>query len=280
MPIQATNYDATKTYNIAEISDVTPPQSLTINGDFQVNQRGQASYTNGGYNLDMWKTNYSANTVTVNADDTVTITNNTSDADITFTQNYAELDMTNKQYTLCVGFKDDDNLYYVTSQKGQGLQQNIKAGVDVVMYKDSKHYGVLIKPTYSATVDYIKLYEGTIAYKNVKEDYATALMRCYEKVYSIQFQNYSRFSASFNSETSAYVTIPFSQVMKNKPLISYSGVFKVQAIAMKGLNIANNECYPNMLVLYVTFNSAILNWQTTNYVEAENLKIIASCEEL
>ena len=55
-----------------------PNPNLLDNPWFTVNQRGQTSYTGSGYGIDRWKSYSSANTVEVNSDGSITVTN-TSD---------------------------------------------------------------------------------------------------------------------------------------------------------------------------------------------------------
>ena len=57
MAVQATNYDSTKDYNLAEIADTYHP-NLLVNGDFKIWQRGETVTVQGGgksYTADMWE---------------------------------------------------------------------------------------------------------------------------------------------------------------------------------------------------------------------------------
>ena len=53
MPINASNYDGSEVYNIAELSDINN-ENILINGDFQVWQRGTSFPTSasGQYTAD------------------------------------------------------------------------------------------------------------------------------------------------------------------------------------------------------------------------------------
>ena len=177
MAINATNYDGTKDYKIAEIGDVYHP-NLLINGDFNINQRAESSYT-GGYSLDMWLLSYNVGTVTVGNGYITVAGNQGTSAAAEFTQKVESLDMTNKKYTLCVKLHGDNTIHTATSNLGQTLMHQIGDGeINMVMWKDSKLVGVTVQHGKTAEIEYIALYEGETAYSHVKESYALAMTRC------------------------------------------------------------------------------------------------------
>lgn len=249
------------------------PKQHFVNPDFQVWQRGESFNITGDeafhYTADMW-------CVYASTGQTITVKKTTDGLQFSGTsaimQRMSPLKVGQKYVFLC---KVDGDVKTLSITGGTYTENSF------LKYNKSGSYEQFqIKSNGITNIANARLWKGDTIYPIIEEDYSTVLMRCYEKVYSIQFQNYSRLPASFNSENSAYVTIPFSSVMKEKPLLSYSGMFKAQGIDMKSLDISNNESHPNMMVLYVTFNSAVPNWQTTNFVESANLKIIFSCEPL
>lgn len=66
MPINASNYDGSEVYNIAELSDINN-ENILINGDFQVWQRGTYFPTSesGQYTADRWRTFVESGTLNI-----------------------------------------------------------------------------------------------------------------------------------------------------------------------------------------------------------------------
>lgn len=158
---------------------------MLVNGDFNVNQRGQSSYTGGRYGLDMW--------LLVNgelAKNEIGITLNANDPQYNLIlYQFVEPDVFKEDkgvivakingirhiYKINIG-KESENEPYLFYD-----ENNINLGSLYFYWNNSRNkYDVYISVnrTRSIQVEYIDLFEGTTAYLHVEEDYATALMRC------------------------------------------------------------------------------------------------------
>lgn len=166
------------------------PQNLLINGDFQINQRGLGEYTSTGHTLDMWRCYLiSGNKVspisgggikiekvggTFSLRQKVPFTENDIGKKYTVsfeleTDTLIESDLNFGQQTNIWNFEIGKKVYSHTFT----LQSNdiVNGYVDLIIVNIDKAVG-------NINVYYCDLFEGDIAYPHVKEDYATALMRC------------------------------------------------------------------------------------------------------
>ena len=233
MAVQATNYDGTREYEVAEVKDVYRP-NLLINGDFQCNQRGEPVYDFGqtlsyGYTLDMW---YSAR---------VKVTKFNAPSE------WIQLD--NKDNTSHV-FKQRINLknstkYTFTTWVAQptgtvkiSLERQGETGIDLMTLKKGRNEVTFTSPANSESTQlaicfvmgvnssigvlYANLFEGDIAYPRVKEDYNVALARCQQ--YLKCYRDPALFIASVDSG-SQYVceTIVDSLMTKYRPTLIQHG---------------------------------------------------------
>ena len=187
------------------------PQSLTINSDFQINQRGKAEYNeskDGSYTLDMWKTrqgNYS-NAIKIvpkkGGGITVTLPSAGISAGINQFLPYEDTDL-GKKFTAVVSI--DKVPYPFTFELSTSANKtNIKKGVEFscsynndlkcieyrLYFTNNSEHNIQNIPF---DVDYCDLFPGEIAYEHQKEDYATALMRCREKIRKCNLIGYLRF---------------------------------------------------------------------------------------
>lgn len=164
---------------------LTAPQNLLINGNFKINQRGQTSYVNNTstptYTLDMWQLAYG----TINVlDNGIKITPYATQA---FLNQKTSDDLTDKQVTLVLKETNGEmHILQGVASKTQVLSSksgNVTLSIGYISETNLYKIGT----TYDAEtfVEYIDLFEGTIAYPHVEEDDATALMRCQTKTYSI-----------------------------------------------------------------------------------------------
>lgn len=164
---------------IAKVESVYRP-NLLINGDFNVNQRGQSSYTGESakvtYTLDMWYLSASAYvSATINSDGSVTFTNSHPSSELSLSQSIGgEL-----SYPLTAVIK---------LQGEEPVSANFAAAGRVAISDDcavqvmddgNRHiFQIRCSAGKSITIEYAALYEGEVAFDHVPEDYATALMRC------------------------------------------------------------------------------------------------------
>lgn len=162
----------------AVVDNMTPPMNLLINGDFQINQRGQTSYVNNTatptYTLDMWQLAYG----TINVlDNGIKITPYATQA---FLNQKISEDLTDKQVTLVLKETNGEmHILQGVASKTQALSSksgNITLSIGYISETNLYKIGT----TYDAetSIEYIDLCEGDIAYPHVKEDDAIALLRC------------------------------------------------------------------------------------------------------
>lgn len=159
---------------------LTAPQNLLINGDFKINQRGQSSYTADGGTVDVWIKKYGSTTLTVTGNG-VNFSNASSEYPGGFYQKVKKPEsVVGSKFTIVAKINgsifskvktielsndsdpiNDDNFILTVSYLSDGIRVYVE-----------------VSPDKSISIEYIDLFEGSIAYPHVVEDYATALMRC------------------------------------------------------------------------------------------------------
>jgi hypothetical protein len=176
---------------LAPLSDIQGSfykQNMLINGDFQCNQRGENTYDVGdssAYTVDMWRIHQ----LTLNVLDVgVKITGKTSDATGYFTQFVQLGKLETTTYTISA-MVDGKICTFTLTPGGTAKEKDfgkfkISALTTSTWDNDLGDYNNKLKinicpiGTNSITIKYVDLFEGSIAYPHVKEDYAIALMRC------------------------------------------------------------------------------------------------------
>lgn len=163
----------------AKIESVYRPNIL-INGDFNVNQRGQSSYSGESakatYTLDMWYLSASAYvSTTINSDGSVTFTNSHSSSELSLSQSIG-----GKLSYPCVAVIKLQGEAPASVKFTAAGRVAISDDCAVQIIDDGNRHIFQIRCSAgkSITFEYAALYEGDVAYKHVREDYATALMRC------------------------------------------------------------------------------------------------------
>lgn len=175
---------------LAKIESVYRP-NLLVNGDFQINQRGQTSYTStdvqSSLTVDCWRIGGQA-TLTVN-DDNV-ILSATGDGESYLAQ-HIDKDLTGKKLSVAVKVTND-KVYTGTITVTDVETVFISDGqwMTVSAKYDSNRNGtqlyINVSGGHSYPFDYVSAFEGEIIYSHFEEDNATALMRClpyYRRVY-------------------------------------------------------------------------------------------------
>ena len=163
-------------------------QNLLLNGDFQCNQRGKKTYdklTSATFTVDMWR----GYLVKVNVlNEGITLTGSSSTEQGYFTQFIQLGKLVTTTYTICA--MADDKLCTFTVTPGATAKEKsfgtfkISALTTSVWSNDLNDYDNKLKinicpiGTNATTFKYIDVFEGVVAYPHVKEDPATALMRC------------------------------------------------------------------------------------------------------
>lgn len=163
----------------AKIESVYRP-NLLINGDFNVNQRGQSSYSGESakatYTLDMWYLSASAYvSATINSDGSVTFMNSHPSSELSLSQSIGgEL-----SYPLTAVIKLQGEAPASVKFTAEGMVSiSDDCAVQIVDDGNRHIFQIRCSAGKSITIEYAALYEGEVAFNHVREDYATALMRC------------------------------------------------------------------------------------------------------
>lgn len=148
-------------------------QNLLINGDFQVNQRGQSSYTCDGtkriYGVDLWSFS--------KADTFMRIVESGIETNAPISQMFNKLKSGVKYTVVC----SIDNVIHTKSIVGGTYDTGASQTIMYLTFNNVER--IVITPNGTQTINYIDLFEGEIVYKHQKEDYAIALTRCQRYVW-------------------------------------------------------------------------------------------------
>ena len=173
---------------MADIQHGFYKQNLLINGDFQCNQRGKKSYnitTLTQYTVDMWRT-YMVKVSVLN--EGIKLSGQRAEMQGYFTQFVQLGKLKTTTYTISA-MADDKICTFTVTPGGSAKEKNfgkfkISALTTSTWDNDLGDYNNKLKinicpiGTDEITFKYIDVFEGSVAYPHVKEDYATALMRC------------------------------------------------------------------------------------------------------
>lgn len=221
VPIQGTivndetmESETDKTLTINAIKRLTHGSNILSNGDFQINQRGLSSYQSSGYTLDMWKA-YKVNVTII--ENGLSVNRNTTSENGFFTQIVENISQS-KQYTICTKVFDEIYIWTftptITSQRKNFTNFNL-----FFKLTDSKlEVGFELNTNTILNIEYIDLFDGTIAYPHAKEDYSIALLRCMRFV---QLLNYSISHNAVSNSFANYSTVFLPMPMANIPTIAY-----------------------------------------------------------
>ena len=181
-PIQAvteTTLESNSNINAPTIKAVVDSlyrPNLLVNGDFQCWQRGENITTSGTkteYFADMWCSTYTSTfTKVVNGIKTSKLAH--------IFQLLPKLEM-GRKYTIVLSI---NNIIYKETFTGGTFKENDKFYYSVS--RETSEKGnlsmIVIKLSANDILNYADLFEGSIAYPHIEEDYAVALMRCMEYV--------------------------------------------------------------------------------------------------
>lgn len=273
MAIQATNYDGTKIYNVAEIADVYHP-NLLVNGDFQINQRGQTEYNfnkQGGYGLDMWQHRqgnyYQALIVTPIKGGGVHVKLGTNVG--AGLRQYLDVDKFKIGQSYTTVIKIDNTEYkgmIILENSFKAIIENDVFMLELGFVEENKiAYSLWFKNGNSEyDIWYVDLFEGDIAYPHVKEDKTIALVRCSEYVKVINY-NTSKYCSYEN-----YVqdTFMFEIPMASNPTYQIVEIGTSINVKSATINVTKER------VLLATFATA------TGILRVQDKKCLISCEPL
>lgn len=161
--------------------------NLLINGDFQINQRGQESYevnNNNIYTFDVWRIIASNTTTKVSRLDNGVKFENLGTGDSVFSQRMTIEEVAN--YTLVIKCSNIvGNVFVEIYYVGANYESHqLTNGINIINITDKniRDISPTIKQQGSVDIEYIDLFEGDIAYPHVKEDYGIAMTRCQRKL--------------------------------------------------------------------------------------------------
>lgn len=226
---------------LAKIESVYRP-NLLVNGDFQINQRGQTSYTStdvqSSLTVDCWRIGGQA-TLTVN-DDNV-ILSATGDGESYLAQ-HIDKDLTGKKLSVAVKVTND-KVYTGTITVTDVETVFISDGqwMTVSAKYDSNRKGtqiyINVKGGHSYSLEYADAFKGSIVYPHIPEDDATALLRCQEWVYGLITEDYARLPLGHLSSDMIQVPLPFVN-LKSYTSVIMNGDFDVRCAYPDWWNIS------------------------------------------
>lgn len=186
--------------SIQAVLDNLQPKQLLLNPDFQVNQRGQSSYTSAGYGLDMWNfVATSSNQIFPINGGGILINKATSNQNVVrqFIDTINANDV-GKEYTLVINIESDKEFIGMIGFGKQRENINIEVGNKIYFHtftlndddiKDNGYVDILVLNVDNIVTNapqikiwYADLWEGDIAYPHVKNSYAYDLMECRQYV--------------------------------------------------------------------------------------------------
>lgn len=226
---------------LAKIESVYRP-NLLVNGDFQINQRGQTSYTStdvqSSLTVDCWRIGGQA-TLTVN-DDNV-ILSATGDGESHLAQ-HIDKDLTGEKLSVAVKVTND-KVYTGTITVTDVEKEFISDGqwMTVSAKYDSNRKGtqiyIKVRGGHSYSLEYVDAFKGSIVYPHIPEDYATSLLRCQEWVYGLITGDYARLPLGHLSSDMIQIPLPFVN-LKSYTSVIMNGDFDVRCTYPNWWNIA------------------------------------------
>lgn len=289
-PIQAvteTTLESNSNINAPTIKAVVDSlyrPNLLVNGDFQINQRGQSEYTGfktGSYNLDMWK-NWFGSSTTKSVEQVENGIDIYGDKTIALEQFVDYKNGIDKMFSIGCSF--DNKRYEFTftltdTSQPLVIKENVNLSVKYEVEKKCIGVALWCNDGVKHTVNYIDLFEGAIAYPHTKEDYTVALMRC--KEWLIVLNDVTVGGYTSDNSGCGWVTLPFN--FKKKPTLTFEKIDLYQPSVNKYDEVTSISLYGNCTNL-VTFtieglkNKALQGLQPTYLYSTKNF--IFSCEPL
>ena len=254
------------------------PRNILINGDFLCWQRN-TEFTKEGYSADMWyfKGNGSTSASCTKVDNGAVI-EQTGGTDCILQQYVDKTLLAGKKVTIIakvstvtgnvsLSLTTSNAAGSITTTNGEVLVSSdgiLKTTLTVPSNSDT-FYAVTIKAANKCIVEYIYMWEGSIAYYPVPEDYGTAIMRCraWIKRMAINYQGYAS-NVSFTIQN----TYPFDVLFAKNP--SFTEYAAGQRKSVSSVSATGDI---RRLVTSITPSAA-------GDVSLYNYEVIGSCEPL
>lgn len=242
--------------------------NLSINPDFQVNQRGQTTYyangTNWLYTVDMWRINNHSK-LYVN-DGYIRFHKVDSDQQALLNQvvktegkSITVIKVKEINGTATVRFGDSTVTKTITQSGIFTIENDTPISSVAIDLVTNGHY---------IDIEYIDLWEGDIAYPHVKNKYAYDLMECMEQA------ERARFTVT---ATGAYFMSGFSYKVpkKNQPTVQVLSVWNQDGeVTASDFGLTNCDKYIVNFISYKNGSCASLQGQTFTF------DVIVTCEPL
>lgn len=216
---------------MSEMQHTFYKQNMLINGDFQCNQRGKKQYDATGkvmYTLDMWR----AYEVIVDVLNEGVKLCATESQEVGYFTQFIQLGKL-KGINYTISAMVDDEICTFTVAPGATAKEksfgtfSISALTTSTWDNDLNDYNNKLKININphsitgVTIKYIDVFEGDIAYPHVKEDPATAMMRCKRYIQDFKYltmPSYTVGSVADNKPNRHSIMMSFDQ-MHTKPTI-------------------------------------------------------------
>lgn len=256
---------------------LTAPQNLLINGNFKINQRGQALYrstpTSASLTVDCWRIGGQAE-LTVNDDNVILSATGSGES---YLAQHIDKDLTGKKLSVAVKVRYDKvytgtitvtDVETVFISDGQWMTVSAKYDPN----RNGTQLYINVAGGHSYSFEYVDAFEGEIIYSHVEEDDGIALMRC---------QQYLR--------AGYYIGACIYSYSSGKKLFSFCYENMKSAVTAKlNINYYTDEGLPYETTNYsidVILNGRVtftLNDTTDNAIQNGPVRIYAelSCEPL
>lgn len=250
----------------AVIDNMTPPQNLLINGDFQIWQRGESFTIEGDeafhYTADMWCVYAS----TGQAIEVNRITDGLQFSGATAIMQRMNPLEVGKNYTFVCRVNDDVKTLPIVG--GTYTENNF------LRYDKSGSYEQFqIKSNGITNIASARLWEGNTIYKLIQEDDATALMRCMKKIQSlVDFTIGGRLILFLLNGSNVLQGIPFFMPMDSVPTVESIEIMYSNGQSAKGITATSSKNE----ITRIDINDSDLFENSYAYLN----KLIVTCEPL
>ena len=236
--------------------------NLLINGDFQINQRGQTIYTTKNDTIGNWEKVFSFDrwyvygtsqelSVTVNEDKTITVQNIGNDTGyfIQPLENALELN----DYTLSANVVNVSNVKMYFEDLGMSNAIDLVAGYNAMTQNGSPTGAVfLMQANSSVTLKWVKLEQGSIATPLVPRLYAEELYLC-KRYCLVLSDKYTLGTVSLANTNTCYCALKHH--LRSTPTLTYDGGVVVnqngQTTTVANITLDNELSDSENLFLYL-----------------------------
>lgn len=209
-------------------------ENLIDNPWFTVNQRGQASYTDGQYSADRWKVsarNYGGSGVTVNSNGVTIAFANANEEYVYINQKFENSPWKGK--TVTVSLIANGVLYtnsFNWTNGGSGTFDISDSPKIQISWNDTTPQISIISFADAVTFRAVKLELGSVSTlaNDVEPNYTTELLKCRRCGLGVDVPASALLGfGNPNSATTIYVGIPLPVPLRADPAVNYSGVANV-----------------------------------------------------